>query len=53
MFFIKIPILVGYDNFVDIFRGHHKTGLVLGVILYIVGYFSEANVQNRDTFGGC
>ena len=25
-------ILGGYEDFVDIFGGHHKTGLALGVI---------------------
>ena len=51
---------MGYENLVDIFGGNHKTGLVLGSflcivgsLLFIIGSFIEVNVQNGDTFLGC
>ena len=31
-FFRKMNIFLGYEYFVDIFWGHHKFGLYLGVI---------------------
>ena len=33
--------------------GHHKIGLVLGVISMYLGSFLEVNVQNDDIFWGC
>ena len=33
-----------------IFWGRHKTGLVLGVILCILGSFLKVNVQNGNIF---
>ena len=39
--------------FVDIFLGHHKTGLVFGSFLCILGTFLKVNVQNRDIYFGC
>ena len=37
----------------DIFWGHPKIGLVLGLILCILGFFLKVNIQNRDIFLGC
>ena len=34
-----------------IFRGHHKSGLYLGVIASILGSFLKVNVQNGGIFG--
>ena len=36
----------------DIFWGHHKIGLYLGVISMLIGSFLKVNVQNRGYFLG-
>ena len=40
--------ILGYDDFVDIFWGHHKIELVLGLFLCILGSFLKVNEQNGD-----
>ena len=42
----------GYENFVDIFGGHHKIGLYLRVISMHLGSFLKANIQNGGYFWG-
>ena len=43
-----------YENFVDIFLGHHKIGLYLGgPFLCILGYFLKVKVQNGGYFWDC
>ena len=37
-----------YEDYVDIFWGRHKTGLVLGVISIILGSFLKVKVQNGN-----
>ena len=39
----------GYEDFVDIFRGHHK----IGVISMQFRVFFKMKVQNWDIFWGC
>ena len=36
----KKILFLGYEDFVDIFGGHHKIGLYLGVIFMHFGVFS-------------
>ena len=45
--FQKNEYFWGYEDFVDIFWGHHKTRLYLGVI----SIYFRVKVQNRDIFG--
>ena len=45
-----MDIFWGYEDFVDIFWGHHKIGLVLGSFLCILGSFFNVKVQNWDIF---
>ena len=50
--FQKSEYLLGYEDFVDIFLGHHKTGLFGGgSFLYILWYFLKVKVQNGNIFG--
>ena len=42
-------IFWGYENFVDIFWGHHKIGLYLGVISMHLWSFLKVKVKK----GGC
>ena len=49
----KVYIFGGYEDFVDIFWGHHKIGLVWGSFLCISGYFFKVKVQNLDIFFVC
>ena len=51
--FRKMNIFGGYEDFVDIFCGHHKIGLVWGLFLCSLGSFYKVKVQNWDIFGGC
>ena len=51
--FQKNECFLGYEHFVDIFRGHPKIGLVLGVIFMFLGSFLKVYIQNRDIFLGC
>ena len=51
--FRKINIFLGYEDFVDIFGGHHKIGLYLGVIFMHFRVFLKVNVQNGGYFLGC
>ena len=45
--FQKNEYFIRYEDFADIFGGHHKIGLVLGVILCIIGSFLiKVNVHN-------
>ena len=47
-------IVWGYEDFVDIFLGHHKIGLVKGSFLSCnLGSFFKVKVQNWDIFWGC
>ena len=41
-----------YEDFVDIFWGHHKIGLYLGVIFMHLGSFRKVKIQNGGIFGG-
>ena len=41
----KNEYFFGYEDFVDIFGGHHKIGLYLGVIFCIFGSFLKVKVQ--------
>ena len=41
---------VGYEDFVDIFWGHHKIGLVLGVIFMYLGVFSYGKCAECGVF---
>ena len=43
----------GYEGFVDIFWGHHKIGLYLGVISLHFRFFRKVKIQNGGIFGGC
>ena len=45
--FQKNKYFLRYENFVDIFWGHHKIVLYLGVISMYLGSFLKVNVQNR------
>ena len=36
----------GYEDFVDIFWGHHKIGLYLGSFICILGSFLKVKEQN-------
>ena len=51
--FQKNEYFLGYEDFVDIFLGHHKIGLYLGVILCILGSFLKVMVQNGGYLLGC
>ena len=42
--------IFGYEDFVDIFGGHHKIELYLGVIS---GSLLKVKVHNGDIFWGC
>ena len=46
-------IFLGYEDFVDIFWGHHKIGLVCGSFLCNLGSFFKVKLQNWDIFLGC
>ena len=53
--FLKNEYFLGYENFVDIFWGHHKIELYLGPrsFLCILGSFlNRVKVQNGGYFGG-
>ena len=41
---------LGYEDFVDIFGGHHKIGLYLGVISIHFSFFLKGKVQNGGYF---
>ena len=43
---------LGYEDFVDIFWGHHKIGLYLGVISKHLGSFLKVKVHNGGYFWG-
>ena len=44
--FQKNKYFLGYEDFMDIFLGHHKIGLYLRVIsIYILGSFLKVKVQ--------
>ena len=45
-------IFLGYDDFVDIFWGHHKIGLYFGVIFMHFRVFLKVKVQNGGYFLG-
>ena len=45
-------IFWGYEDFADIFGGHHKIGLVWVSFLCILGSFFKVKVQNWDIFLG-
>ena len=51
--FSEKRIFWGYQDFVDIFWGHHKIGLYFGVISMILWSFLKVKVQNGDIFWGC
>ena len=42
----------GYDETVEIFRGHRKTGLFWQLFLNILGLFLKVKIQNWNIFGG-
>ena len=46
----EILIFWGYEDFVDIFGGHDKIGLVLGVSSMYLRVFFKVNVQNENIF---
>ena len=48
--FQKNKYFLGYEDFVDIFWGHHKIGLYLGVISMHFRVFLKVKVQNRGYF---
>ena len=50
--FQKNEYFWGYEDFVDIFWGHHKNGLYLGVISMYLGSFLKVEVQNPGYFLG-
>ena len=52
MGFQKKEYFWGYEDFVNIFLGHHKIGLYLGVVSIILGYFLKVKVQNVGYFFG-
>ena len=43
---------MGYEDFVDIFWGHHKIGLYLGVISMHFRVFSEGQGTEWEIFWG-
>ena len=43
---------LGHEDFVDIFRGHHKIGLHLGVISMHFRTFLKAKIQTREYLFG-
>ena len=43
----------GYEDFVDIFWGHHKIGLYIGYISMHFRVLFKVIVQNGDIFCGC
>ena len=45
----EILIFWGYEDFVDIFGGHDKIGLVLGVSSMYLWVFFKVNVQNENS----
>ena len=45
----EIFIFWGYEDFVDIFGGHDKIGLVLGVSSMYLWVFFKVNVQNENS----
>ena len=50
----KKGIFLDYDEIVDIFWYHHKTGIYFMSFIYILGDFLKVKVQNRNIFfGGC
>ena len=53
-FFQKYEYYLGYEDFVDIFRGSSQNWTILmGSFLCILWYFLKVKVQNGDIFGGC
>ena len=50
--FQKNKYSFGYEDFMDIFLGHHKFGLYLRVISTHFSVFLKAMVQNGDIFWG-
>ena len=45
--------IFGYEDFVDIFGGHHKIRLYLGVISMHFWVFFKVKVQKGGILGGC
>ena len=45
-------IFFGYEDFEDVFGGHHKIRLYLGVISMHFWVFFKVKVQNGGYFGG-
>ena len=50
--FQKNEYFLGYEDFVDIFGGHHKTGLVLGVTSMHFRVFPEGQCTEWGYFLG-
>ena len=50
--FQKNEHFLGSEDFVDIFWGHHKIGLVFGSFLCILESFLRSKVQNLDIVFG-
>ena len=48
----KNEYFFGYEDFEDIFGGHHKIGLYLGVISMHLSVFSKCQVTEWETFFG-
>ena len=46
-----MKILGGYEDFVDIFGCHHKSGLVVAVISMHFRVFFKVEVQNGNSLG--
>ena len=44
-------IFWGYEDYVDIFGGHHRFGLYLGSFLCILGYFLKVKVKTGMLLG--
>ena len=51
--FQKNDYFLGNEDFVDIFEGHHKIDLYVGVFLCILGSFLKGKEQNGGYFLGC
>ena len=51
--FQKKKYFLGYEDFVDIFWGHHKIGLYFGLFLCILWSFLKVIVQSGNIFLGC
>ena len=52
MGFQKNEYFWGYEDFVDIFWGHHKIGLYLGVISMHLRVFTQGQGTERGIFFG-